>query len=489
MRILEEALTFDDVLLVPAYSEILPREVDLATRVTRRIRLNVPLLSAAMDTVTEARLAITIAQEGGIGIIHKSMTIEAQAREVGRVKKFESGIIKDPITVSPNMTIREVLDLTRSRGISGVPVVVGKKAVGIVTHRDLRFEKKLDAPVSSVMTPQERLITVRETAPKEEVLALLHKHRIEKVLVVNGEHELTGMITVKDFQKATEFPRACKDETGRLRVGAAVGTTPDTMDRVAALREAGVDLVIVDTAHGHSRGVIATVERIKSEWGEQQQVIAGNIATSEAALALVAAGADGVKVGIGPGSICTTRIVAGVGVPQISAVANVAEALRNSDVPVISDGGIRFSGDIAKAIVAGAHAVMIGSLFAGTEESPGEVELYQGASYKSYRGMGSLGAMAERHGSADRYFQDASTELEKLVPEGVEGRVPYKGSVVTILQQLAGGLRAAMGYTGSHNITDMRTRPVFVRITNAGVRESHVHDVSITKEAPNYRVS
>jgi IMP dehydrogenase len=488
MRILEEALTFDDVLLVPAYSEILPREVDLATRVTRRIRLNVPLLSAAMDTVTEARLAITIAQEGGIGIIHKSMTIEAQAREVGRVKKFESGIIKDPITVSPNTTIREVLDLTRSRGISGVPVVVGKKAVGIVTHRDLRFEQKLDAPVSSVMTPQDRLITVRETAPKEEVLALLHKHRIEKVLVVNGNHELTGMITVKDFQKATEFPRACKDETGRLRVGAAVGTTPDTMDRVTALREAGVDLVIVDTAHGHSRGVINTVERIKSQWADQQ-VIAGNIATGEAALALVDAGADGVKVGIGPGSICTTRIVAGVGVPQISAVANVAEALRNSDVPVISDGGIRFSGDIAKAIVAGAHAVMIGSLFAGTEESPGEVELYQGASYKSYRGMGSLGAMAERHGSADRYFQDASTELEKLVPEGVEGRVPYKGSVVTILQQLAGGLRAAMGYTGSRNITDMRTRPVFVRITNAGVRESHVHDVSITKEAPNYRVS
>jgi IMP dehydrogenase len=488
MRILEEALTFDDVLLVPAYSEILPREVDLGTRVTRRIRLNLPLLSAAMDTVTEARLAITIAQEGGIGIIHKSMTIEAQAREVGRVKKFESGIIKDPITVSPNTTIREVLDLTRSRGISGVPVVVGRKAVGIVTHRDLRFEEKLDAPVSSVMTPQDRLITVRETAPKQEVLALLHKHRIEKVLVVNGDHELTGMITVKDFQKATEFPRACKDETGRLRVGAAVGTTPDTLDRVAALREAGVDLVVVDTAHGHSRGVISTVERIKSQWAEQQ-VIAGNIATGEAALALVAAGVDGVKVGIGPGSICTTRIVAGVGVPQISAVANVAEALKDSDVPVISDGGIRFSGDIAKAIAAGAHAVMIGSLFAGTEESPGEVELYQGASYKSYRGMGSLGAMAERHGSADRYFQDASSELEKLVPEGVEGRVPYKGSVVAILQQLAGGLRAAMGYTGSRNVTDLRTRPVFVRVTNAGVRESHVHDVAITKEAPNYRGS
>ncbi|HXN79523.1 MAG TPA: IMP dehydrogenase [Steroidobacteraceae bacterium] len=488
MRILEEALTFDDVLLVPAYSEILPREVDLSTRVTRRIRLNVPLMSAAMDTVTEARLAITIAQEGGVGIIHKSMTIEAQAREVDRVKKFESGVIKDPITVSPNMSIREVLDLTRSRGISGVPVVVGKKAVGIVTHRDLRFEDKLEAPVSSVMTPKERLVTVREDAPKDQVLALLHKHRIEKLLVVNGDHELVGMITVKDFQKANEFPRACKDGGGRLRVGAAVGTTPDTLDRVAALTEAGVDLVVVDTAHGHSRGVLDTVKRIKAKWADSQ-VIAGNIATAEAAQALVDAGADAVKVGIGPGSICTTRIVAGVGVPQISAVASVAQALRDADVPVISDGGIRFSGDIAKAIAAGAHAVMIGGLFAGTEESPGEVELYQGASYKSYRGMGSLGAMGERHGSADRYFQDAATELEKLVPEGVEGRVPYKGSVVTILRQLSGGLRAAMGYTGSRNITDMRTRPVFVRITTAGIRESHVHDVSITKEAPNYRVS
>ena len=411
MRILEEALTFDDVLLVPAYSEVLPREADLSTRLTRRIRLNLPLLSAAMDTVTEARLAITIAQEGGLGIIHKSMSIEAQAREVGRVKKFESGLITDPITVPPTMTIREVLDLTRSRGISGVPVVTGRKVVGIVTHRDLRFEQKLDAPVSSVMTPKERLITVRETTPKEEVLALLHKHRIEKVLVVNDEQELAGMITVKDIQKAKEFPRACKDEGGRLRVGAAVGTTADTLERVAALRESGVDVVVVDTAHGHSRGVIATVERIKARWAEQQ-VIAGNIATAEAARALVGAGADAVKVGIGPGSICTTRIVAGVGVPQISAVANVAEALRDSDIPVISDGGVRFSGDIAKAIVAGAHAVMIGSLFAGTEESPGEVELYQGASYKSYRGMGSLGAIAERHGSADRYFQDAATELE-----------------------------------------------------------------------------
>jgi len=488
MRILEEALTFDDVLLVPAYSELLPRDADLSTRVTRRIRLNVPIMSAAMDTVTEARLAITIAQEGGIGIVHKSMSIDAQAREVARVKKFESGVIRDPITVPPDMTIREVLDLTRARGISGVPVVVGRKAVGIVTHRDLRFEDRLEAPVSSVMTPQERLVTVREDAPKDQVLALLHQHRIEKLLVVNGSHELVGMITVKDFQKANEFPRACKDDRGRLRVGAAVGTTPDTLERIAALRAAGVDLVVVDTAHGHSKGVIDTLQRIKSGWTDSQ-VIAGNVATPEAARALVDAGADAVKVGIGPGSICTTRIVAGIGVPQISAVANVAEALRAQDVPVISDGGIRFSGDIAKAIAAGAHAVMIGGLFAGTEESPGEVELYQGASYKSYRGMGSLGAMAKRHGSADRYLQDAASELEKLVPEGVEGRVPYKGSVVAILQQLSGGLRAAMGYTGSRNITELRTRPVFVRVTAAGIRESHVHDVSITKEAPNYRVS
>src|SRR5438045_1970262 len=488
MRLLEEALTFDDWLLVPPCSGALPREVALSTRVTRGIRLNVPLMSAAMDTVTEARLAITIAQEGGVGIIHKSMSIEAQAREVGRVKKFESGVIRDPITVPPDMSIREVLDLTRSRGISGVPVVVGRKAVGIVTHRDLRFEDRFEAPVSTVMTPKERLVTVREDAPEEEVLALLHKHRIEKLLVVNGAHELVGMITVKDFQKAHEFPRACKDGSGRLRVGAAVGTTPDTLDRVAALREAGVDLVVVDTAHGHSKGVLDTVKRIKARWAETQ-VIAGNIATAEAARALVDAGADAVKVGIGPGSICTTRVVAGVGVPQISAVANIAEALRDADVPVLSDGRIPLSRPLPKPIVAGAHAVMIGGLFAGTEESPGEVELYQGASYKSYRGMGSLGAMGERHGSADRYFQDAATELEKLVPEGVEGRVPYKGSVVTILRQLSGGLRAAMGYTGSRNITDMRTRPVFVRITSAGIRESHVHDVSITKEAPNYRVS
>lgn len=488
MRILEEALTFDDVLLVPAYSEVLPREVDLSTPITRRIRLNLPMMSAAMDTVTEARLAITIAQEGGIGIVHKSMSIEAQAAEVDRVKKFESGVIKDPITVSPDATIRQVIELTRSRGISGVPVVRDKMVVGIVTHRDLRFEEKLDAPVSSVMTPKERLITVRENAPKEEVLMLLHRHRIEKVLVINGNHELRGMITVKDFQKATEFPRACKDEGGRLRVGAAVGTAPDTIDRLAALREAGVDLVVVDTSHGHSRGVIEMVARIKAKWPDQQ-VMAGNIVTPDAARALIDAGADGIKIGIGPGSICTTRIVAGVGVPQITAVSMVSEAIKDTGVPVVADGGIRYSGDIAKAIAAGAHAVMIGGLFAGTEESPGDVELYQGASYKSYRGMGSLGAMADRHGSADRYFQDTTTELEKLVPEGVEGRVPYKGSVVTILHQLAGGLRAAMGYTGSSNIEQMRTRPSFVRITTAGVRESHVHDVSITKEAPNYRVS
>ena len=484
---LREALTFDDVLLVPARSDVLPRDVSLATQLSRNIRIGLPIVSAAMDTVTEGRLAITMAQEGGCGIVHKNMSIEAQAREVARVKKFESGVIVDPITVGPDATIRQVIELTRSRGISGVPVVDGQRVVGIVTHRDLRFETKLDAPVSSVMTPKERLITVRENAPKEEVLGLLHKHRIEKVLVVAVDGELKGMITVKDFQKATEFPRASKDEGGRLRVGAAVGTTPDTPDRVAALREAGVDLIVVDTSHGHSRGVIEMVAKLKARW-PSQEIMAGNIVTAEAALDLVAAGADAVKVGIGPGSICTTRVVAGVGVPQITAVSNVTAALAGKGVPLIADGGIRYSGDIAKAIAAGAHAVMIGSLFAGTEESPGEVELYQGASYKQYRGMGSLGAMADRHGSADRYFQDTSTELEKLVPEGIEGRVPYKGSLVQILYQLAGGLRAAMGYTGSGSIEEMRTRPQFVRITGAGVRESHVHDVTITKEAPNYRV-
>ncbi len=487
MRILEEALTFDDVLLVPAYSEVLPREVDLGAQLTRGIRLNLPLLSAAMDTVTEARLAITMAQEGGIGIVHKSMTIEAQARDVARVKKYESGVIKDPITVTPEMTIRQVLELTRARGISGMPVVQGKRVVGIVTHRDLRFEEKLDAPVSSVMTPQDRLITVRENAPKEEVLLLLHKHRIEKVLVVGDDLELRGMITVKDYQKATDFPRACKDEGGRLRCGAAVGTAPDTLDRVAALHEAGVDVVVVDTAHGHSRGVLDMVGRIKTRW-PHLQLIAGNVVTPEAAADLIRAGADAVKVGIGAGSICTTRVVAGVGVPQITAIAKVAASLEGGDVPVISDGGVRYSGDVAKAIAAGAHSVMIGGLFAGTAESPGEVELYQGGSFKSYRGMGSLGAMTERHGSSDRYFQDTTSELEKLVPEGIEGRVPYKGSLVAILHQLAGGLRAAMGYTGCQSIDEMRTRPGFVRITGAGMRESHVHDVTITKEAPNYRI-
>ncbi len=488
MRILQEALTFDDVLLVPAYSEVLPREVDLSTQLTRTIRLNLPIVSAAMDTVTEARLAIAIAQEGGIGIIHKSMTVETQAREVARVKKYESGVVLDPITVSPDATLREVLALTRANGISGMPVVQGRQVVGIVTSRDLRFQRALDTLVSSVMTPKERLVTVRENTPREIVLDLFHKHRIEKVLVVGENGELKGLVTVKDVQKATDRPRACKDESGRLRVGAAVGTSPDTLDGVAALVEAGVDAVVVDTSHGHSRGVMQSVERIKARF-PQLQVIAGNIVTAEAARDLVRCGADAVKVGIGPGSICTTRIVAGVGVPQVSAIANVAAALEGTGVPLIADGGIRYSGDLAKALAAGAHCVMIGSLFAGTEESPGEVELFQGASFKGYRGMGSLGAMGERHGSSDRYFQDTTTELEKLVPEGIEGRVPYKGSIVAILHQLAGGLRAAMGYTGSQDIGQLRTRPQFVRITSAGVRESHVHDVTITKEAPNYRIS
>ncbi len=487
MRILEEALTFDDVLLVPAYSEILPRDVSLAAQLTRRLSVNLPLLSAAMDTVTESRLAITMAQEGGIGVVHKNMSVEAQAREVARVKKFESGVINDPINVSPDMTIRQVIELTRARNISGVPVVSGSRVVGIVTHRDLRFETKLDAPVSSVMTPKERLVTVRENAPKEEVLALLHKHRIEKLLVVADGDELRGMITVKDFQKATQFPHACKDAEGRLRVAAAVGTSPETLERVAALAAEDVDVVVVDTSHGHSRGVLQTVEKIKNQYPDLE-VIGGNIVTAEAALDLVKHGADGVKVGIGPGSICTTRVVAGVGVPQISAISRVSRALEKSGVPCIADGGIRYSGDIAKAIAAGAHSVMIGGLFAGTEESPGEVELYQGGSFKAYRGMGSIGAMSQAHGSSDRYFQDTASELEKLVPEGIEGRVPYKGSLVAILHQLAGGLRAAMGYTGSRDIEEMRTRPQFVRITHAGVRESHVHDVTITKEAPNYRI-
>lgn len=488
MRITHEALTFDDVMLRPAYSDILPREVDLVTRLTRSLKLNIPIVSAAMDSVTEARLAIALAQEGGIGIIHKSMSPDEQARQVQRVKKFESGVISDPITVAPTATIREVNALTQANNISGVPVVEGSELVGIVTHRDLRFETQLEAPVSSVMTPKERLVTVREGAGKEEVLALLHKHRIEKVLVVDDDFQLCGMITAKDFQKATDYPRASKDDLGALRVGAAVGTSVDTPERVAALLGAGADVLVVDTAHGHTKSVLQRIQQIKREHPDTQ-LIAGNIVTADAAKVLVEAGADGVKVGIGPGSICTTRVVAGVGVPQISAVAEVAEALAGTDVPVISDGGIRYSGDIAKAIVAGAHCTMIGSLFAGTEESPGEVELYQGRSYKSYRGMGSIGAMSQRNGSSDRYFQDASEELEKLVPEGIEGRVPYKGSLMAIVQQLIGGVQAAMGYTGSHDINELRTKPTFVRITGAGRKESHVHDVTTIKEPPNYRTA
>ncbi len=486
MRIAKEALTFDDVLLQPGYSEVLPREVDLSTDLTRDIKLSIPILSAAMDTVTEARLAIALAQEGGMGIVHKNMTVEEQARQVAAVKKFESGIVRDPITVSPDMTVREVLDLTAAMGISGVPVVNEKETVGIVTGRDLRFETRLDAPVSEVMTPQERLVTVREGAGDDEVLSLLHQHRIEKVLVVDDNFRLKGMITAKDFQKAEDYPRACKDSSGALRVGAAVGTGYDTDERVDALVGAGVDVIVVDTSHGFSKGVLERVKMVKGKYPDLQ-VIGGNIVTAEAAEALVAHGADGVKVGIGPGSICTTRVVAGVGVPQISAVAEVADALRKSGVPLIADGGIRYSGDIAKAIVAGAHSVMIGGLFAGTEESPGEVELYQGRSYKSYRGMGSVGAMGQVQGSSDRYFQDATEELEKLVPEGIEGRVAYKGGLVAIVHQLVGGIRAAMGYTGSSNIEMMRSKPKFVRITSAGMAESHVHDVTITKEAPNYR--
>jgi len=486
MRIAKDALTFDDVLLQPDYSDVLPGEVDLSTILTPEITLNIPLLSAAMDTVTEANLAIALAQEGGIGIIHKNMQPEEQARQVSKVKKYESGIVRDPITVSPDMTIREVIALTRAMNISGVPVVENKDTLGIVTHRDLRFETQLDAPVSTVMTPKEKLITVQEGADDDEVMSLLHQHRIEKVLVVTKDFELRGMITAKDFQKASDYPHACKDVRGALRVGAAVGTGHDTDERIEGLVRAGVDVVVVDTSHGFSKGVIDRVRKTKNQYPDLQ-VIAGNIVSAEAATALVEAGADAVKVGIGPGSICTTRVVAGVGVPQISAVAEVAESLKKKGVPLISDGGIRYSGDIAKALVAGAYTVMIGSLFAGTEESPGEVELYQGRSYKSYRGMGSVGAMGQAHGSSDRYFQDATEELEKLVPEGVEGRVAYKGGVVAIVHQLVGGVRAAMGYTGSRNIEEMRTRPKFIQITAAGMKESHVHDVSITKEAPNYR--
>jgi IMP dehydrogenase len=487
LRIAQEALTFDDVLLLPGYSEVIPSDVSLRTRLTRTIELNIPLVSSAMDTVTEARLAIALAQEGGIGIIHKSMTIAEQAEEVRRVKKFESGVVKDPITIQQNATLAQLRELTGAHGISGVPVLDGEDLVGIVTRRDTRFESNPAKLVSEIMTPRDKLVTVREGASSEEVQRLLHQYRIEKILVVSDKFDLRGMITVKDFDKAESFPLACKDSYGQLRVGASVGTSPDTDERVIALVRAGVDVLVVDTAHGHSRNVIERVRMIKRDF-PSIQVIGGNIATGAAALALAEAGADAVKVGIGPGSICTTRIVTGTGVPQITAISNVVEALQGRDIPVISDGGIRFSGDIAKALVAGAHSVMMGSMFAGTEEAPGEVELFQGRTYKAYRGMGSLGAMSRTQGSSDRYFQDAAKGAEKLVPEGIEGRVPYKGPVSAIIHQLMGGVRSAMGYTGSATIDDMRTRPEFVRVTAAGMSESHVHDVSITKEAPNYPV-
>ncbi len=487
MRIAQEALTFDDVLLLPAASSVLPREVDLRTRLTRQIALNIPLVSAAMDTVTEARLAIALAELGGIGIVHKNLTAEQQAAEVRRVKKFESGVIKEPITVAPTAAIGEVIELTKAHGISGVPVVDGEALVGIVTGRDLRFETRVDEPISVAMTPKDRLVTVREGADREEVLEKLHQHRIEKVLVVDDAFRLRGMITVKDIQKARDYPLACKDEYGRLRVGAAVGVGEGTEERVAALAAAGADVLVLDTAHGHSAGVIERLHWLKKHYPEVD-VIAGNIATGTAARDLAGAGADGVKVGIGPGSICTTRVIAGVGVPQITAVSEVAKALEGTGVPLIADGGIRFSGDAAKALAAGAHSVMVGSLLAGTDEAPGDVELYQGRSYKSYRGMGSLGAMAGSQGSADRYFQENAASVDKLVPEGIEGRVPYKGSMVAIVNQILGGMRASMGYVGCADIDEMRTKPQFVRITGAGMRESHVHDVSIIKEAPNYRV-
>ncbi|HKU79154.1 MAG TPA: IMP dehydrogenase [Rhodanobacteraceae bacterium] len=484
MRILAEALTYDDVYLVPAHSSVLPRDVDTSTRLTRAIRLNIPLMSSAMDTVTEARLAITMAQSGGIGIIHKNMTVERQAAEVRLVKKFEAGVIRDPITVDPHTSIGEVMHITRSHNISGVPVVEeGNRLVGIVTSRDLRFEKKPDDPVKNIMTRKDKLVTVKEGADEDEIIGLLHKHRIEKVLVVNDAFELRGLITVKDIQKAHDNPHSAKDSHERLRVGAAVGVGGDTEHRVAALAEAGVDVIVVDTAHGHSQGVIDRVAWIRKNYPDLQ-MIAGNIVTAEAARALRDAGVDAVKVGVGPGSICTTRIVAGVGVPQITAISMVAEALKD-EIPLIADGGVRYSGDVAKAIVAGASCVMLGSMFAGTEEAPGEIELYQGRSYKSYRGMGSLGAM--QSGSSDRYFQEQAA-ADKLVPEGIEGRVPYRGPLRAIVHQLVGGLRASMGYCGCANIEEMRARPQFVRVTGAGVREAHVHDVQITKEAPNYRL-
>ena len=484
MRVIQKALTFDDVLLLPAHSRVLPREVSLKTRLTRTLELNIPLVSAAMDTVTEARLAIAIAQEGGIGIVHKNFPPAAQAAEVAKVKRFESGVLRDPMTVHPEMTVREVMALQRAHKISGFPVVKNGKVVGIVTNRDLRFEAQLDQPVKAIMTPQRKLITVREGASREEAIALMHKNRLERVLVVDGEFQLKGLVTVKDVLKESEHPNACKDAHGKLRVGAAVGVGEGTEERVAALVEAGADVLVVDTAHGHAQGVLDRVQWVKKNF-PKIEVIGGNVGTGDGAKALVDHGADGVKVGIGPGSICTTRIVAGVGVPQITAIQNVAAALERAGVPLIADGGVRYSGDIAKALGAGAHAVMLGSLFAGTEESPGEIELFQGRSYKSYRGMGSLGAMQK--GAADRYFQDSEMNVDKLVPEGVEGRVPYKGSAISVIQQLTGGVRASMGYTGCATIDELRTRSQFVEITSAGIRESHVHDVQIVKEAPNYR--
>lgn len=486
LRIAHEALTFDDVLLVPGYSEVLPRDVSLKTRLTRELVLNVPLVSAAMDTVTESRLAISMAQEGGIGILHKNMTFEDQAREVRAVKKFESGIVRDPITIHPDATIRELVELTQAHKISGVPVVMGEELVGIVTSRDLRFEDRFDAQVANIMTPKSKLVTAKEGTGLDVIKDLLHKHRIEKVLLVDDDFRLKGMVTNTDIRKAEAYPNACKDSQGRLRVGAAVGTGEGTDERVQALVDAGVDVIVVDTAHGHSKGVLDRVRWIKQRYPDLQ-VIGGNIATGAAAQALAEAGADGVKVGIGPGSICTTRIVAGIGVPQITAIAEVAKALEAHNIPLIADGGIRYSGDIAKAIAAGASAVMVGSLLAGTEEAPGEVELFQGRYYKAYRGMGSLGAMSQTQGSSDRYFQDAAQGVEKLVPEGIEGRVPYKGPISAIVHQMIGGLRSSMGYTGCATIDAMRTQPSFVRITGAGIKESHVHDVTITKEAPNYR--
>ena len=485
MRLLQNALTFDDVLLVPAHSNVLPREVSLASQLTRSIRLNIPVVSAAMDTVTEAPLAIALAQEGGMGIIHKNMTAEMQAIHVSRVKRFESGVVNDPVTIQPHMTVRDVLALTRLHKISGLPVVDGSKVVGIVTNRDLRFETNLDQSIANIMTPQNRLVTVREGATREQVMELLHQHRLERVLVVDDAFNLKGLITVKDIQKSSDHPLACKDAHGRLRVGAAVGVGDGTEERVAALAEAGVDAIVVDTAHGHSQGVLDRVTWVKKNF-PNVEVIGGNIATGAAAKALVDAGADGVKVGIGPGSICTTRIVAGVGVPQITAVSNVEEALRGTGVPFIADGGIRYSGDISKAIAAGAYSVMLGGMFAGTEEAPGEIELFQGRSYKSYRGMGSIGAMQK--GSSDRYFQENNGNADKLVPEGIEGRVPYKGSMIAVVHQLMGGLRASMGYVGCKTIEEMRNKAEFVQITSAGMRESHVHDVQITKEAPNYHI-